>query len=1060
MVTASPWLRSSRVPDVYKGYLMQNYVCARCAHRLRRSAASIANASSRSPASIPTGRRWSVFRRGFHNGSKSFSALQDIRGSPTPIDEILLRNEFEEKKDIREYLRKWQARQPNVMDPVRGPGTSNPSTDPSLPWVGNMLNDNREAHDAGSDTLRVTDEDTSEFSNLADEGEDINAFLEPGDLVALSSSHGSQSTAIYVRSVQKQQQFYTARGKWRIGFNKDLDYVIKGFAAPELVRPLHPYFPDSLAKVSSEMQSVIEGGVPRPIGAPLLRMMNEFDDKGREFYRQNSQRLDNIHSMVADDEERLEFTLRELAAKALDIPESELDEVKLFTVHQAAKRYPFLIDYDRTSVFTDHYLIQPKRVAKVIETVGNWVREHQEYSIRMAMDKDPGPGNFSSHPLQKFIQKAQRLIRLSRRVRSPTTMSNVGPTAQRFSPDETGDGMTYREVETEKFNRNDRMIIEYLQLFCIPPRRMTEGIMRLAGSHIMRATGMYSELGLSAASMPLFLQELGVFTPWENLRVLDQSLALPGHGTTSHSQTKLIEDVQQVGEQMKSEKLKDAMQDLRKDWGDLPIYCVDDKDAQEIDDGVSLERIPGSDDTFWIRIHVANPSAFLPLDHVIMKYAASRYSTLYVPERTYPMLPPSLTQAHFSLAPGRPTLTFSAKMNTKGEVLDTDITNGYARNVIYITHERLRKVFGAGMENSFVNLTVGGEFPEHSREGLREELSPEDENNFHILRKLMLAFREHRRKKGAIEWPAAIETPVSVFGGKHPMKPHNLSIQEGRYYLGDPVIRLQSRSFDPYEVPDLTKRNLISTLMNFACWIAGKWCADRNIPTVYDGTFYHPEYAKLTPQNISEYGGSNWLNLAAPKGISSSSVIPHHSLGLDAYVKSTSPLRRYVDLIAHYQIEAALRYEREHNRTLDADQETSVLPFTREKVDDYITRSRWQHTRLKQCEMASRQYWACLFLFRAFYFNECELPETVPCLLHNSYSNTALAGTEYGMGYIALALPFGVRCQLLLPTEMMDQVDILSLVEAKILSVDLSRMLVIMEGVRPIKHFERKGEWS
>lgn len=793
-----------------------------------------------------------------------------------------------------------------------------------------------------------------------------------------------------------------------------------------------------------------------------MRLMNEFDDKAREFYRQNSRRLDNIHDIVADDEERLEFTLRELAAKALDIDEAELDEVKLYEVHRAVTRYPFLIDYDRSSVFTDHYLVQPKRVAKVIETVGNWVREHQEHQIRLAVDKDPGSGsgNFNSHPIQKFIQKAQRLIRLSRRVRSPTTMSNVGPTAQRFSPDETEDGMIYREVETEKFNKNDRMIIEYLQLFSIPPRRMTSGIMRMAGSHIMRATGMYSDVGLSAASMPLFLQELGVFSPWENLRVLDQSLALPGHGVASHSETKLVTDAQQSAERMRNESLKDAMQDLRRDWGDLPIYCVDDKEAHEIDDGVSLERIPGSNDTFWVRIHIANPSAFLPVDHVIMKHAATRYSTLYVPERTYPMLPPSLTQPHFSLAPGRPTLTFSAKMNTKGEVLDTEVTNGYARNVIYITHERLRKLFGAGLESSFVNLTVGGEFPERSREGLREELSPEDEENFHILRKLMLAFREHRRKKGAIEWPAAIETRVSVFGGKQPMKPHNLAVEQGRYFLGDPVIRMQLHNFDPHEVPDLTKRSLISTLMNFACWIAGKWCASRNIPTVYDGTWYHPEYPKLTPENVSQYGGSNWLNFAAPKGVSSSRVLPHHPLGLDAYVKATSPLRRYVDLMAHYQIEAALRYEREHGRRLDADEVPSVLPFTRDQVDDYVARSRWQHTRLKQCEMSSRQFWACLFLFRAFYFNECKLPETFPCLLHNSYKNTALAGTEYGMGWIAIALPFGIRCQILLPSEMMDKVDILSVVEARIRSVDLSRMLAIVEGVRLIKHFERKGEWA
>lgn len=59
--------------------------------------------------------------------------------------------------------------------------------DPSIPWKGNMLNDTREAHDTGSDALHATEDDLADFSNLGDEGEGVGDFLEPGDLVALSS---------------------------------------------------------------------------------------------------------------------------------------------------------------------------------------------------------------------------------------------------------------------------------------------------------------------------------------------------------------------------------------------------------------------------------------------------------------------------------------------------------------------------------------------------------------------------------------------------------------------------------------------------------------------------------------------------------------------------------------------------------------------------------------------------------------------------------------------------------------------------------------------------------
>ncbi|EAW10966.1 exoribonuclease II [Aspergillus clavatus NRRL 1] len=869
---------------------------------------------------------------------------------------------------------------------------------------------------------------------------------------------GLLSFAIYVRSVQKQQQFYTERGKWRIAHSKDLDYVVKQFAPRELVAPLLPHFPDKLAQLSFEMQSSIEGGVPRPIGAPLLQSMIDFDTKLQEFYRDHAQTLDNIHETVADEEDRLAYTLEELACKALGKDKEELDETILFAVHQAVRRKPFLIENDRSSLFTNHYLVQPKRVAKVLDQVVQWTHEHQDHLLRAATGRVSGRDvpKITDHPMQRFLQKAQRLIALSRRARSPTTMASVGPTAQRYEPGQDGKPMVYREMPTEPFNDNDRKIIEYLLLWCIPPRRMTSGSLRSTGSYIMRATGMYTTLDLNASTVQLFLQELGVIAPWENLRLLDQSLALPGHGISKKSDA-MWQNVQEACEKLNKEGLSDSMESLRTDWGDLAVYCVDNPDAQEIDDGVSLERVPGSTDTFWIRIHIANPSAFVNRDSTIMEYAAMRNQTLYVPERTYPMLPSSLTQSHFSLAPGRPTLTFSAKINLQGEVLETEIANGIARNVIYITHDKLRSLFEPSTDSPEV-LAVGGQFTkEHSREGMRSTLTPEDQDTFHTLRKLMLAFREYRLKNGAMELPSRPDTSVSVIPGTESMRPFNMDVTNGHYFLGDPIIQLRSGNTNPHEVPDVTKRNLISTLMNFACWVSGKWCAERNIPAVYDGTWYHPEYPRLTNENAAGYGGQGWLHYAAPKGISSSTPVPHIPLGLDTYVKSTSPLRRYIDLIAHYQIEAALRFEHEHSRQLDATQDTAVLPFSQADVDEYISRSRWKSNRIRDCDTASKQFWACMLLFRAFYFGECDLPETFTCLVHKPYNSTPMAGTEFGQGYSGVITSLGVRCQILAPN--MPDIDILSIVTARITSVDLSRMIVVVEATQVLKHFERVGEW-
>ncbi|KAL3479067.1 hypothetical protein BJX99DRAFT_222974 [Aspergillus californicus] len=994
-------------------------------------------------------------RRYQNTDAKNAYTGGDLLRSPSSIADIRLKSEFEENRDIREYLRKWQEVNPNDLDPVRGPNTSNENW--TQRWVGNMLNDNRETRDVAGDDLRM-EEDMSDFVGRSEDETGMHHYLEPGDLVAIVASDQIMRFAVYVRSISKQQQFYTERGKWRIAYPRDLDYVIKGFIPPESLSSLLPYFPDSIAEISSEMQSAIEGGVPRDAGSHIIETINDFRSQAQEIYRNNCVRFDNMYELLADETEQTQMTLEELAVKALEVEPDALNDVLLYAVHRAARQNPFLIERDQSSLFTNHYTVAPKHIAKNLETVNQWVHEHQALLVRAMTGKETP--ELKSHPIQKFSQKAMRLISLSRRFRSPTTMGCVGPSAQRYEPGQDGRPSVCREMTTEAYTSQDKLIINYLQSWCIPPRQMSSSAQRSAGSHIMRATGMYSTLELHAGSAALLLQEIGVFSPWENIRLLDQDLALPGHDLRPSSESSW-QEVQQVCEKLDGKKLTDKMARMRKDWGDMPVYCIDSVDAEEIDDGVSLERIPGQDDIFWIRVHIANLSAFIEPNDAIMKYAASRIGTLYTPERTYPMLPKPFTHGHFSLAPGRPTITFSAKMNLKGEVLDTDVSNGIIRNVVYLTHDKLSSMFEGGNNEPLEPLTVGGKFSnKHARTGMREELSSKDKDTFNTLRQLMLGFHDQRRKNGAMDWPTTIDTAVSVSGGDEALPPTRLIHAGAGHVIGDPIIQLYPKKANPHEVEDMTKRYLVSTLMNLACWVSAKWCAERNIPVVYDGTYYHPEYTKLTNENVSEFGGEGFLKLGPPKSVSSSSPIRHVSLGLDTYVKSTSPLRRYTDLLAHQQIEAALRFEYEQGRPFEgATSDASALPFSRNDIETYISRSRWKRNRLQKADTGSKHHWACMLLFRAFYFGECKLPETFECIVNTPYSQVGIDSGDFENAYMGVITSLGVRCDLKPPPEV-GKLEILSLVEAKITGVDISRTVVHMDVTKVIRPYERTGEWA
>lgn len=868
--------------------------------------------------------------------------------------------------------------------------------------------------------------------------------------------------AVYVRSVERQKQFYTLRGKWRVTSDRDIDIVIKGFASRNLTDALIPYLPDTAVTPNITMQEIAEGGVPRSVAAPLMAMLQEFSEKETRLYRDNAKRIDNLYSIIATSEERSVMTLPEIAAKALQISVDDVTPEALFMTQKALQRSSFIILADRSSVFSNRYLIRPETFTHRFNTVIEWVREHQDHLSRLALGER---SDLTNHPLQNFLQKAQKIILQNRNIRSPTTMSNVGPSARQFTAEEEPDGRVYRKVATDQFNDFDKIILEYLIHFSIPPQRLNMSSARYAAIHIMRATGLYTAIDLQRGAIPLFLQELGVFSAWENIYALDQFLALPGHHIDLRSE--VTEEVAQTAASEPWRYKVDAMAEMRVDWGDLPIYCIDDPGAKEIDDGISLEPVAGTKDTFWLRVHIANPTAFMPHDDPISKNAAERLTTVYLPERHYPMLPTSFTSQSFSLAANSPTLTISAKVNLNGDVLETNITNGIARNIIYLTHAGLQNAL-SGHANNSETYTVGTNQPLQYLKQVSPEstaFTQEQSDTFNLMRKIMAQINNNWRKNGGLTWPDSFNQNPFIYTGE-PIPPFSVQSDkvnwEGGYYEGDPAILLPTSDIDPYDVPDLSKRNLVALVMRFACHIAGRWSADRNIPLVYDGTYFHPEYPPLTPEKLKKFTADDWLRFAPPKGYSSSSVLPHAGLGVDAYTKTTSPLRRYSDLVAHYQIEAALRFEKQHGKKFNGAEREAAnsLPFSTKQIDNLLADMKAKYPVINLVQKQSRTFWVCQFLFRAFYFGECDnLPETFHCMVRQPVQGVSSTEANYVGAYAADNLPLGIRVQLFVTEEFRD-LDTLSTVEAKIVAVNMAKHVVEMEVVKKVKNWERTGDWA
>ncbi|PGH11189.1 hypothetical protein AJ79_05031 [Helicocarpus griseus UAMH5409] len=916
----------------------------------------------------------------FKNPEWATKQLKDASPGISDVRETLLKTEIWQAElqgngDIYDYLRKWQRRNQSLireMDPVMFPDHVDTTAKTSL--KGDMLRDGLMHQESVSEIF-----DTDEYRHLTAEEDAGSLFLQPGDLVVLKqdSSFADGQLAIYVRSVELQHQFYTVRGKWRTTGQSGIDFVCSKLAKPDEVKPLFPYFPPCRVERSAFSQFGPEGGVPRPVGAHLLEMMMDFQNAADAFHRVHSTILDDLYTKLTSANKLPPImTLDQITTSALGLNPSELTGPERWAIQRAINRLSFYLISNKLGPFTESYTVRPKEEAKSVATVIRWAREYQGRMKKLAVGEPLR--DMGEHPVEQFIQKARQIILSSRRSRSPTAAFSLGPSPRKAASSTATNGNPYFRDEVEPFSANDKIIIDYFRMWTLPPAAMAAGTLRTAGSTILQAIGLYNELRLAAPTGYMFLQELGVFKPWENLHVLYEQLALPGHGI-SPTADKLREESDKFCESLGPESLPDTMKDLRKDWGDLPVFCVDDIHAAEIDDGFSIEPVPGLDDTYWVHVHVANPSAFITPDHIVGKRAAEFKRSFYSPERVYSMLPSSLVQSRFSLAPNRPVITFSAKVNMAGDILETNITNGYVKNMIFVTPNRVRKLFGIDRGPApSLTLTFGSNLEGSPRAELQDDIPDEHQSSFFKLERLMAARRERRLEKGALEYANGQTAYPRIYNPKDQDSVYSAHSTVGYHYIGDPAVQFSNLMADMSQMLEPTKEDIVSHIMVLAGEITGQWAKDHKIPLVYTGTWHHPEYKPFTRKTAAiEAPDSFYLGL--PRSFSSPDPTPHAALGVDQYVRCTSPLRRFTDLIAHWQIEAVLRQQA--NGPVSSSQLQECLPFKKPDIETYIARADWQNKLKDRAQTRSRDFWTCLALFRSFYFKAAELPPTLKCVI-------------------------------------------------------------------------------
>ena len=830
-------------------------------------------------------------------------------------------------------------------------------------------------------------------------------------VLSITSVGGSVMLAIYIRTLTRQAQFYTEQGTWCHRLPSNVWWADRHFADVSEVEPIRPYLPTTEIPIEEldELHSMGQE-VPRDVGAKLIDKMTKFTRAANEVYRVHAERIDRVFDIMADEKHLRYATLTEMASEVLQISDiSKISKPELFTIHRACMDDEIGFVVETGSHWANgKYEILSKREVRIVRQVREWLREHQALLAKRVEPYDRQAIGDSSQEIQvpdsnggaqviaNFVKKARQIVMGSRQFRPQTQFGSIGPSRVQLLPQRSvfaGESheTSVKNVALGSFTESESNILRFLEIWtarrCL---RLTSPVSAM-GPMLLRAIGMYEGFELGQRTGFTFLQEMGVFAPWENRVSFNTRLALPGY----HFDTLTDELQDNVHESLKSWAPIDSMMELRKDWGDLEVFCIDSAIAQEIDDGFSLEKIEGDDSQFWIHIHIANPSAFIAPGHPLSKYAAQITETLYLPEKTYHMLSPRIAQKYFSLGKDRPALTFSAKINRNGDILDSKITPSRVHNVKYFTAELIASELALkDIELLPTDRLVVGSNPPPSTNSKRQSskrmsvaLDETQRQTLATLKELGTACRRRRSENGAVNISFQFQD-LSVYY-LEPTQPYRRVI---RRIEGDPTIVLATEQFDPApkaRTEELGAGNiLVSNMMILTCEIAALWTRSRGIPVLYRGTQKNPDlpspadYKRLIldpligPDGIPPFLTMMEYMKLVGAGYSSVDPIRHQMIGTDAYVKVTSPLRRYGDMIAHWQIEAALRHEAKTGRSLVGTTDHSYLPFSRDQITTLVPIISKRESHIVHAKRNAQLHWVMIALFRAFYFQEARLPET------------------------------------------------------------------------------------
>ena len=339
----------------------------------------------------------------------------------------------------------------------------------------------------------------------------------------------------------------------------------------------------------------------------------------------------------------------------------------------------------------------------------------------------------------------------------------------------------------------------------------------------------------------------------------------------------------------------------RRDFRDVLTFTIDPADAKDFDDAISFRKLDSGN--YEVGVHIADVTHYVRPGSIVDKEAESRGTSVYLVDRTVPMLPEKLCNKLCSLRPNEEKLTFSAvfEMTPLGRI----VSQWFGKTVIYsdfrFAYEEAQAIIEAG--------------PKVSHEGVPENIK----EAVLILNGLAAKLRKKRFAAGAISFDRP-EMKVEVDEKGRPVNVYQKVTKEANWLIEEFMLlanrtvaefvatgcrgvgetpakgmRKTAKTF-VYRVHDEPNQEKVENLRNFIGnfgYRMGPTNSGKDISRELNSLF---EAAKDTP----EYNAIELLSLRTmAKARYDTENLGHYGLAFKYYTHFTSPIRRYPDMLVH-----------------------------------------------------------------------------------------------------------------------------------------------------------------